>query len=138
MIKSNTHQARRARHRHRRRCSPPASAAAPTGPAAAQPAGAVAPANDVTLSVGTGRMVRLAAPCPTCSSPTTAIADVQVRSPNQIYMFGKAAGETTVYATDAGGQVVCSANVRVGKNIGSIDADAGAGDARSATSPRRR
>ena len=46
-------------------------------------------------------------PCParwpTSSSPTTAIADVQVKSQRQLYVFGKAGGETTVYASNAAG-----------------------------------
>ena len=48
------------------------------------------------------------------------IADVQVRSPSQIYIFGKAAGTTTVYATDGAGHVVYSATVRVGQNLASV------------------
>jgi pilus assembly protein CpaC len=49
------------------------------------------------------------------------IADVQIKSTNQLYVFGKAGGETTVYASNAAGDVVWSANVRVGTNIDSID-----------------
>ena len=89
--------------------------------ALAQPAGAVAPANDVTLSVGTGRLVRLNAAITDMFVANDSVADVQVRSPTQIYIFGKAAGSTTVYATDRAGRVVYSANVRVGQNLGSID-----------------
>jgi pilus assembly protein CpaC len=48
------------------------------------------------------------------------IADVQVRSSTQLYVFGKSAGETTVYATDKAGRTVYAANVRVGTNIGSV------------------
>ena len=48
-----------------------------------------------------------------------AVADVQVKSTNQLYVFGKAGGETTVYASNAAGDIVWSANVRVGNNIGS-------------------
>ncbi|MGQ0588233.1 MAG: type II and III secretion system protein family protein [Sphingosinicella sp.] len=88
---------------------------------AAQPAGAVAPTNDVTLSVGTGRMVRLNGTMSDLFVANDAIADVQVRSPNQIYIFGRAAGNTSVYATDRSGRVVYSANVRVGQNLGSVD-----------------
>ena len=90
-------------------------------PAAAQPAGAVAPRNDVTLSVGTGRMVRLGGTMTDLFVANENVADVQVRSPNQIYIFGKAAGTTTVYATDRAGRVVYSANIRVGQNLGSVD-----------------
>ena len=95
-------------------------AAVATGQAVAQPAGAVAPANDVTLSVGTGRMVRLNGTMSDLFVANPEIADVQVRSPSQIYVFGKTAGTTTVYATDAGGHVVYSATVRVGQNLGSV------------------
>ena len=49
------------------------------------------------------------------------IADVQVKSQRQLYLFGKAGGETTVYASNARGDIIWSANVRVGSNIGSID-----------------
>jgi pilus assembly protein CpaC len=91
-----------------------------TGQASAQPSGAVAPTNDVTLSVGTGRLVRLSAPISDLVVANDQVADVYVRSPNQIYIFGKAAGTTTVYATDAGGRVVYSASVRVGQNLASV------------------
>jgi pilus assembly protein CpaC len=89
-------------------------------PALAQPT-AVRPSNDVTLSVGTGRMVRLDSAMTDLFVANDSIADVQVRSANQVYIFGKAAGETTVFATDRAGRTVYSANVRVGNNIGSID-----------------
>jgi pilus assembly protein CpaC len=48
------------------------------------------------------------------------IADVQVRSSTQLYVFGKGAGETTVYATSKSGRVVYAANVRVGNNLSSV------------------
>jgi pilus assembly protein CpaC len=48
------------------------------------------------------------------------IADVQVRSSTQLYVFGKGRGETTVYATGPNGRVVYAANVRVGNNISSV------------------
>jgi pilus assembly protein CpaC len=95
-------------------------AAAPSQ-AFAQPARAVAPTNEVTLSVGTGRMVQLTGSMTDLFVAEDNIADVQVRSPNQIYIFGKAAGTTTVYATDRAGHVVYSATVRVGQNLGSVD-----------------
>lgn len=95
-------------------------AAAAPAPAMAQPSGALAPTSDITLSVGTGRMVR---PNGTVFEVFVAdenIADVHASSPTQIYIFGKAAGSTTVYATDRSGRVVYSANVRVGQNLGSV------------------
>jgi pilus assembly protein CpaC len=95
-------------------------ASAVPAPALAQPS-AVKPTNNVVISVGTGRMVRLGAPMTDLFIANDSIADVQVRSANQIYVFGKSAGETTVFATDKAGRTVWSANVRVGTNIGSLD-----------------
>jgi pilus assembly protein CpaC len=48
------------------------------------------------------------------------VADVQVKSLHQLYVFGKAGGETTIYASNAAGQTIWSSDVRVGSNIGSI------------------
>jgi pilus assembly protein CpaC len=89
-------------------------------PAAAQ-SGTARPSNDVALSVGTGRLIRFNGAMADIFVADAAIADVQIRSANQIYIFGKGAGETTVYATNSAGKTIYSANVRVGTNIGSID-----------------
>jgi len=88
--------------------------------AIAQPAGSVAPANDVTLSVGTGRLVRFNGTATAVFVANDEVADVNVNASNQLYIFGKAAGNTSVYATDRAGRVVYSANVRVGQNLGSV------------------
>ena len=95
------------------------AASAPT-PAMAQ-GSAVAPAHDLTLSMGAGQLVRLDTPMTDVFVANDTIADVQVRSANQIYIFGRAAGQTTIYATNAAGRVVYSATVRVGNNLGSVD-----------------
>ncbi len=93
--------------------------AAPTQ-AVAQ-SGAARPSETLNLSAGTGTLVRLSAPMSDVFVANEAIADVQVRSNRQLYVFGKASGETTVYATGANGRVVYAANVRVGNNLGSVD-----------------
>ncbi|HYD14360.1 MAG TPA: type II and III secretion system protein family protein [Allosphingosinicella sp.] len=93
-------------------------AATSGAPAMAQ--GTLAPANDVTLSVGTGRMVRPTGQVAEVFVADENIADVHASTPSQIYIFGKTAGNTTVYATDRSGRVVYSANVRVGQNLGSV------------------
>jgi pilus assembly protein CpaC len=95
-------------------------AMAAPGQAMAQSAASVAPANDVTLSVGTGRMVRLNGAAASVFVADESIADVNVNAPNQIYIFGKGAGNTTVYALDRAGRVVYSANIRVGQNLASV------------------
>jgi len=97
-----------------------AMAAAPA-PLTAAPAGASQPANTVNLSTGRGTLVTLPSPMTDLFVADNDIADVQVRSSTQLYIFAKAPGETTVYATSKSGAVVYAANVRVGTNIGSID-----------------
>ena len=98
----------------------PAPAGSLPGPVArATPS--VRPSTDLTLSVGTGRMVRLDGQMTDLFVANDTIADVQVRSPSQIYIFGKAPGETTVFATDKAGHTIFSTNVRVGTNMGSLD-----------------
>ena len=89
-------------------------------PALAQ-SGAARPSETLNLSAGTGTLVRLPAPMSDVFVANDAVADVQVRSNRQLYVFGKGRGETTVYATGANGKVVYAANVRVGTNLGSVD-----------------
>ena len=96
------------------------TAATISSPAAAQPM-AARPSETLNLSQNTGTLVRLSSPMTDLFVANDKIADVQVRSSNQLYVFGKERGETTVYATDKNGRVVYAANVRVGNNISSVD-----------------
>jgi len=88
-------------------------------PQAAQ-AATVRPSETLNLSQGTGSLVRLPAPMSDVFVANDSVADVQVRSATQLYVFGKSRGETTVYATTKSGKVVYAANVRVGNNISSL------------------
>ena len=74
----------------------------------------------VQLNTGRGRLVTLARPMSDLFVADDTVADVQVRSPTQLYIFGKKAGETTISATGKGGQVVFASTVRVGNNLDSI------------------
>jgi len=89
-------------------------------PAAAQPV-AARPSQTLNLSQGTGTLVRLSAPMTDVFVANDRVADVQVRSSTQLYVFGKGSGETTIYATTKSGKVVYAATVRVGSNTGSLD-----------------
>ncbi len=91
-----------------------------TAPAAAQPV-AARPSETLNLSQGTGTLVRLSAPMSDVFVANDQIADVQVRSATQLYVFGKRSGETTIYATTKNGRVAYAATVRVGSNTGSLD-----------------
>ena len=91
----------------------------PASPAAAQAVSR--PANDLVLSIGRGQLVTVGGAMADVFVANDAIADVQIKAANQLYVFGKAGGETTVYASNSRGDVIWSANVRVGSNIDSVD-----------------
>ena len=94
-------------------------AAAPSAPVQAQ---AVQNASSsIDLSVGRGRLVSLPASMSDIFVADDSVADVQVRSNRQLYIFAKKPGETSIYATDASGRVVFSTVARVGNNIETID-----------------
>lgn len=91
----------------------------PAAPAMAQTP--VAPADEMVLSVGSGRLVQLNGTMADVFVANDGVADVQVRSNESVYIFGKAPGQTTVYATDRSGRVIYSASIRVGQNLASVD-----------------
>lgn len=92
----------------------------PVAPAAAQSTTA-RPSENLNLSQGTGTLIRLSEPMTDVFVANDGVADVQVRSATQLYVFGKGRGETTIYATSKSGRTVYAANVRVGSNLGSVD-----------------
>ncbi len=94
-------------------------ATAPSGVAYAQ--SVMRPSTDIVLSVGRGQLVSVPGNMADIFVANEAIADVQVKSQRQLYVFGLSGGETTVYASNAAGDVVWAANIRVGSNIDSID-----------------
>ncbi|MBY0519636.1 MAG: type II and III secretion system protein family protein [Sphingomonas sp.] len=96
-----------------------ASSIGTTAPGGAQTV-AAAPTGIVQLGIGRGRQVTLARPMSDIFVADEKVADVQVRSPTQLYVFGKTAGETTIYATSKSGAIVYSTTVRVGNNTDSI------------------
>jgi pilus assembly protein CpaC len=89
-------------------------------PAAAQNSSAYRPSREVLLSVGEGELISLPRGVANVWTSNAGVADVQVNTPRQIGLFGKAAGEATVIATAADGSVVYGARVRVSQNISSV------------------
>lgn len=92
-----------------------------TGSAAIAQSAAQRPSETLVLSIGRGQLIQLPGTMTDLFIADTGVADVQVKSSRQLYVFGKAGGETTLYASNAAGQVVYSATVRVGSNLDSID-----------------
>ncbi len=77
--------------------------------------------SDLALSVGRGRLITLPRPMTDVFVANDKVADVQVRSSTQLYVFAKSPGETSVYATDAAGRVVYSTVIRVANNLETLD-----------------
>ncbi len=99
-------------------------AAAPLAGLPALPANAqetVAPSRDLNLSIGRGELINVPGTMADVFVANDAVADVQVKSEHQLYLFGKSGGVTTVYASNKAGAIIWSANVRVGSNIDSVD-----------------
>jgi len=100
-------------------CAAIPMALAPSAPAQAQ--SVMRPANDLVLSIGRGQLVSVPGNMADVFVANDSIADVQIKSTRQLYVFGKAGGETTVYASNAAGDVIWSANIRVGSNLETVD-----------------
>jgi pilus assembly protein CpaC len=97
---------------------------AAAGGAASAPAQSISQARPpiVQVNTGRGRLVTLPRPMTDLFVADDSVADVQVRSPTQLYIFGKKTGETTISATTKSGAVVYASTVRVGNNYDSIGA----------------
>ncbi|MBV1918530.1 MAG: type II and III secretion system protein family protein [Sphingomonadaceae bacterium] len=91
-------------------------------PATAHAQSVVKPSQEIPLSIGNGQLVTVPGTMADVFVADDTIADVQVKSARQFYVFGKAGGTTTVYASNARGDVIWSANVQVGSNLDSVDA----------------
>src|SRR5690606_15959837 len=76
---------------------------------------------DIVLSIGRGQLVTVPSNTADIFVANEGVADAQVKSQRQLYVFGKAGGETTVYASNPSGDIIWSADVRVGSNTDTID-----------------
>jgi len=71
----------------------------------------------LNIDMHQGRLIRLDRPAAGVFIADPAIADVQVKSPQIIYIFGKAAGETSLYAVDQDDKVIVGMPITVSLNI---------------------
>jgi pilus assembly protein CpaC len=84
-------------------------------PATADAASKVVAASGAPLivEVGKGQLIHLDSAVNTVFVANPDIADVQVKSPTLVYIFGKAGGETTLFAVADDDKIVVSTTVRV-------------------------
>ena len=87
----------------------------------AQAQSVATPTSTIDLSIGRGKLITVPANLADIFIANENIADVQIKSQRQLYIFGKSGGETTLYASNSAGAVIWSTNIRVGSNIDSID-----------------
>ncbi|MBI3453897.1 MAG: pilus assembly protein N-terminal domain-containing protein, partial [Rhodospirillales bacterium] len=74
-------------------------------------------ATPLQIEAQKGQLLRLPRAAQSVFVADPEVADVQVKSPTLIYVFGKKAGETTLYAVDAREAVLLNARVVVTHNL---------------------
>ena len=79
------------------------------------------PVRDIALSMGMGQLITFSEAMKDVFVADDKVADVQVKSAHQLYVFGKGNGTTSVYASNAAGRTIWSASLRVGANIDTVD-----------------
>jgi pilus assembly protein CpaC len=67
----------------------------------------------VVLEVNKGGLIRLDQPAATVFVANPEISDIQVKSPSLVYLIGKQAGETTLYAVDDQERVLAAFQIHV-------------------------
>ena len=80
------------------------------------------PANGrpILLATGRGTLIRLARPANTVFVANPDIADVQVKSPELVYITAKSPGTTVIYAVDSDDNVLLNAPVRVSLDLSEL------------------
>src|SRR5262249_26102778 len=97
-----------------------AGSAAPTPLERPSTAGLAVGDGTIVIERSRGRVVRLPRPAATVFIANPDIADVQVKSPNLVYVFAKKGGETTLIAVDGEDEVMLESRVVVTGNQDSL------------------
>lgn len=101
--------------------APPAVTTAPVvAPANSLSGGAVFTATagrDLNIEINRGALIRLQKPADTVFVANPDIADIQVKSARMVYVYGKKAGETVLYAVDGEDNVLLNTRVNVTHNL---------------------
>ncbi|MCJ9428587.1 type II and III secretion system protein family protein [Kordiimonas marina] len=79
-----------------------------------------ADADNLTIEVSKGTLIRLDRPATEVFVANPDVADVQVKSPRVIYIFGKRPGETSFYALDKNDKTIFSSGVAVSRNLSAL------------------
>lgn len=72
------------------------------------------------VELNKGQLVRLGAAAASVFIADPRIADVQVKSPTLVYVFGKQAGQTTMFAVDSGDRILANLRISVSHNLSQL------------------
>jgi pilus assembly protein CpaC len=75
----------------------------------------------VQMEINKGQLLRLKRPAASVFIANPAIADISVKSPRLIYVFGKRPGETTLFAVDSSENIIADMRIRVVHNISGLN-----------------
>ena len=88
-----------------------------TFPVSAQSEVIAATGGTITVELNEGKLVRIDDPAASVFVANPGIADVAVKSPRLIYVFGRHPGETSLFAVDGDENVLLSVNLSVTHNL---------------------
>jgi len=74
------------------------------------------------IEVGKGTLIRFKEPVKNVFIANPDVADIKVKSPTLVYVFGKQQGETNLYAVTGNDRVVYNGTISVNLNLGSLEA----------------
>jgi pilus assembly protein CpaC len=89
--------------------------------AAAQDVTRISSGQSLAIQVNQGQLVRIDKPVESVFVANSTIADVAIKSPQLIYVFGKRPGTTTVYAVGAGDEILASVTLTITHNVSRLD-----------------
>ena len=89
-------------------------------PAIGQDAQNIATEGSISLEVRKGQVIRLQRPAATVFVADPEIADVQAQSPSIVYLFGRRAGQTSLYAVDEDDELLLRTQVVVQHNLSGL------------------
>ena len=75
----------------------------------------------LVIEVNKGRLVRLNRAADTVFVADPEVADIQVKTPRLVYVFGKTVGETTLFAVDAEERILANLRLTVNHNLSRLE-----------------
>jgi pilus assembly protein CpaC len=89
--------------------------------AAAQDVTRISSGQSLSIQVNQGQLVRIDKPVESVFVANSTIADVAIKSPQLIYVFGKRPGTTTIYAVGAADEILASVTLTIVHNVSRLD-----------------